>query len=345
MATQRTLLVTGGAGFIGSRFVTRHLETHPDDSVIVLDALTYAGSLENVPASVRDSGRFQFVHGSVRSPQVVDLLLERSDAVVHFAAETHVPRSISDNLVFFETDVLGTQMLASRVVGRLDRIKRFIHVSSSEVYGTAVHETMAEDHPLSPCTPYAAAKCAADRLIYSFVETYELPATIVRPFNNYGPRQHLEKLLPRLITSALLDEPLTVHGKGAAARDWVYVDDTCAGISAILDAPQEEVVGEVFNLGTGRAEDVLSMARRVADLTGRRHDAIVHTPDRPGQVALHRASTHRLREQVGFEAAMSLDQGLERTVDWYRDNRDWWERQLWMRSVPVAGSDGAITYW
>jgi dTDP-glucose 4,6-dehydratase len=187
MASSRTLLVTGGAGFIGARFVTRHLERHPGDRIIILDALTYAGSLERIPISLRESGRLEFVQGSVRSSQVVASLLERADTVLHFAAETHVPRSISDNLVFFEADVLGTLALASQVIARLPRVERFVHVSSSEVYGTAASATMDEEHPLRPSTPYASAKCAADRLIYSFVQTYGLPAVIVRPSTTTGP--------------------------------------------------------------------------------------------------------------------------------------------------------------
>ena len=341
----RSLLVTGGAGFIGSRFVGRHLRACPDDRVVVLDALTYAGSLENL---LRESGggdRMRFVHGSVRSPHILDSVLAECDTVVHFAAETHVPRSISDSTIFFETDVLGTQTLAALAVARAGRIERFVHVSSSEVYGTAVVDPMSEDHPLNPCTPYAAAKCAADRLIHAFVTTYALPAVIVRPFNNYGPGQHLEKLVPRFITSALCGDPLTVHGDGSAARDWIFVDDTCAAIERVLALPVDAVRGQVVNAGTGLATDVLTLAREIVRLIGAKPDLIQHTPDRPGQLRLHRADTTRARDRFGFTATTSLADGLAATVEWYRAHRDWWERQLWMRSVPVAGADGRITYW
>ena len=341
----RTLLVTGGAGFIGARFVGHHLRHHPADRLVVLDALTYAGSLENLARETGGSDRVRFVHGSVRSPQIVESVLAECDTVVHFAAETHVPRSISDSTIFFETDVLGTQTLAALAVARAARIERFVHVSSSEVYGTAVVDPMSEDHPLNPCTPYAAAKCAADRLIHAFVTTYALPAVIVRPFNNYGPGQHLEKLLPRFITSALRGDPLTVHGDGSAARDWVFVDDTCAAIDRILEVPLGRVRGEVFNVGSGRATDVLTLARQVLRLTGASPDLIVHTPDRPGQLQLHRADTTRAGERLGIEASTPLARGLEATVAWYREHRAWWERQLWMRSVPVVGADGRLTYW
>jgi len=344
-ACARTLLVTGGAGFIGSRFVELHLARHPDDRVIVLDALTYAGSIENLVRATGDGDRLRFVHGNVRSPQLVDALLRQCDTVVHFAAETHVPRSISDSLVFFETDVLGTQALASQLLAHRARVERFVHVSSSEVYGTALRDPMAEDHPLEPCTPYAAAKCAADRLVRSFVTTYDLPAVIVRPFNNYGPGQHLEKLVPRFITSALLGDPLTVHGDGRAARDWVYVDDTCAAIDRLLACPLGEVCGEVFNVGTGRATDVRTVAEEVVRLVGADAALIHHGPDRPGQVRLHRACVDKSRDRLGFTAATDLRAGLASTVAWYRANRPWWERQLWMRSVPVAGADGVVSYW
>lgn len=341
----RTILVTGGAGFIGSRFVTRHLAQYPADRVVVLDALTYAGSLDNLSGAGDTGGRLTFIHGNVRSPQVIDSLLPQVQQIVHFAAETHVPRSITDSLVFFETDVLGTQTLVSQVVARGRHIERVVHVSSSEVYGSAVADPMTEDHPLLPCTPYAAAKCAADRLVYSFAVTYDLPAVIVRPFNNYGPGQHLEKLVARFVTSALLGDPLTIHGDGAAARDWIYVDDTCDAIERLLSAPLATVRGQVFNVGTGVATSVTEITRRICALTGASAETVRHTPDRPGQVALHRADPTRARERLGFVAQTALDDGLAATVAWYREHPDWWRRQLWMRSVPAAGPDGSITYW
>jgi dTDP-glucose 4,6-dehydratase len=341
----RALLVTGGAGFIGSRFVRHWLRTRPADRIVVLDALTYAGSLDNLARATEGSDRVRFVHGSVRSPHIVDSVLRECDTVVHFAAETHVPRSISDSLIFFETDVLGTQTLAAQAVAQGARVERFVHVSSSEVYGTALAERMDEEHPLRPCTPYAAAKCAADRLIHSFVTTYALPATIVRPFNNYGPGQHLEKLLPRFITSALRGDPLTVHGDGGAERDWVFVDDTCEAIARVLDAPLAAVRGEVFNVGTGIATDVLTLAHEVIRSTGASPDLVTHGADRPGQLQRHCADGGKAHARLGFAARTALADGLERTVAWYRAHRDWWERQLWMRSVPVVGADGRVTYW
>ncbi len=345
MSGGRTLLVTGGAGFIGSRFVTRHLERFRDDRVLVLDALTYAGNLGNLPKDAAREGRLEFVHGSVRSPALVDALIECSDVVVHFAAETHVPRSIVDSLVFLETDVLGTQTVLSQILRHRRRIERFVHISTSEVYGTAVRAPMDEAHPLEPCTPYAAAKCGADRLVAAFARTYELPVVILRPFNNYGPGQHLEKLVPRIVTSALLGEPITVHGSGLAARDWVFVDDTCEGVECALAAPLEGGAAQVFNLGTGVATDVMTIAQQVLSLAGDSAARIVHTPERPGQVQLHVAATKKAETVLGFAARTSLDDGLAQTLAWYDANRGWWESQLWMRSVPVADGEGRFTYW
>ena len=231
----KTFLVTGGAGFIGSNFVHHLFHKYPDYRILVLDLLTYAGSVDNLPTDFHDassSGRIEFWYGDVRNASLVDNLVRRADVVVHFAAETHVTRSIFDNHHFFETDVLGTQVISNAVL-RAEKVDRFIHISTSEVYGTADSSLMDEQHPLMPLSPYAAAKAGADRLVYSYWATYQLPATIVRPFNNFGPRQHLEKAVPRFVTSCLLDEPMRVHGDGSAARDWIYVQDTCEAIDCV----------------------------------------------------------------------------------------------------------------
>jgi len=344
-AMSKTILVTGGAGFIGARFVARHLERHDADRVIVLDALTYAGNLDRLPPEIRASPRFEFVHGNVADEALVASLVKRADTVVHFAAETHVPRSIADNRIFVETDVMGTQVLLGRIVENIDHIERFIHVSSSEVYGSAVEDPMTEEHPLRPTTPYAAAKCGADRLVYAFAETYGIPAVILRPFNNYGPGQHLEKVVARFISSVLLGEPLSIHGTGAAARDWVFVDDTCAAIELALAAPLDVVRGQVFNIGTGVATSVATLAAMVRELAGGRCVAIQHGADRPGQVALHRADTCAAEHALGFRATTELGAGLERTYRWYHRNPESWRGDVGMRAVAVAGRDGAVHHW
>src|SRR5215470_2315880 len=248
----KTILVTGGAGFIGSNFARRLYTKYPDYQLLVVDALTYAGSVANLPEGAQQSGRYEFWYGDVRNGELMDTLVSRADIVVHMAAESHVTRSIYDNRLFFETDVLGTQTVANAVTKFRDRVERFIHVSTSEVYGSALAEKMDEEHPLNPQSPYASAKCGADRLVYSYWATYRIPATIIRPFNTFGPRQHLEKVIPRFVTSVLLKEKLTVHGAGAAARDFVYVGDICGGIDMIMHAEPAKVNGEVLNLATGQ---------------------------------------------------------------------------------------------
>ncbi|MGE0446496.1 MAG: dTDP-glucose 4,6-dehydratase [Vicinamibacterales bacterium] len=338
-----TVLVTGGAGFIGSNFVHHLYRTYPDYRILVLDLLTYAGSLDNLPVEsprAMNSGRLQFWYGDVRNAALVDSLMAQSDMVVHFAAETHVTRSIYDNYHFFETDVLGTQVIANSVLSHMKRINRFIHISTSEVYGTAETALMSEEHPLKPLSPYASAKAGADRLVYSYWATYNLPAVIVRPFNNYGPRQHLEKAIPRFITSCLLDEPLRVHGDGSAARDWLHVDDTCRALDCILHCDGGLVVGEVINLGYGESTTLGEMAPLIVRKMLKPESLITYVGDRPGQVFRHTADRRKAERLLGWTPRVPLDEGLDRTIEWYRTHRSWWEKQLWMREIPIVTKAG-----
>jgi len=336
----RTILVTGGAGFIGSGFIRYFFNKYPETKIILLDALTYAGNPDNLPRPLKESSRFEFWYGNVNNITLVNELVSRSDVMVHFAAETHVARSIFDNRIFFETDVLGTQAIANAVLRHKNRIERFIHISTSEVYGTAAREPMDEDHPLNPLTPYAAAKAGADRLVYSYVKTYGLPAIIIRPFNNYGAHQHLEKAVPRFITSGILNEPVTIHGDGSAARDWVYVEDVAEAIDAALHADINKIRGEVLNVGTGIATSVLDIAKKILKFMGKPESLLSYIPERPGQVDKHISSTEKTRKLLGWKAKTGLDQGLLRTIDWYQENRAWWEPLRWMRTVPVMTEDG-----
>jgi dTDP-glucose 4,6-dehydratase len=261
------LLVTGGAGFIGSSFVRHVLESRPADHVIVLDALTYAGRLTNLTDDLFSSGRLDFWQGDVTNSEIVARLTRDVDAVVHFAAETHVARSIYANRSFFETDVLGTQVIANAVLE--SKVQRLVHISTSEVYGSAETAPMDENHPLNPRTPYASAKTGADRLVYSYAASYDLPAIIIRPFNTYGPRQHLEKVVPRFVTSALLDEPLVVHGDGRNTRDWVNVQDLCRAVAAALDVDQAQLDGQAVNVGTGVETSIGDIAAIVLQELGK----------------------------------------------------------------------------
>ena len=339
----KTVLVTGGAGFIGSNFVHHLYHTYADYKILVLDLLTYAGSVDNLPTDFRDAqhnGRIEFWYGDVRNASLAESLVKRSDIVVHFAAETHVTRSIFDNYHFFETDVLGTQTIANAVLRCADRVERFIHISTSEVYGTARSPRMTEEHALMPLSPYASAKAGADRLVYSYFATYDIPAIIVRPFNNYGPRQHLEKVVPRFITSCLLDEPLRVHGDGSAMRDWTHVDDTCAALDCILHADLAPLRGEVINIGSGDSISIADIAGMVVRVMGASSSLITYVGERPGQVFRHTADRSKAARLIGWAPRVTFEDGLRRTAEWYTKNRDWWQKQLWMREIPIVTRSG-----
>lgn len=339
----KTVLVTGGAGFIGSNFVHHIYNKYPDYRILVLDLLTYAGSLDNLPTdfeSANASRRVEFWYGDVRNASLVENLMRRADVVVHFAAETHVTRSIFDNYHFFETDVLGTQVISNAVLRCADRIERFVHISTSEVYGTAETELMNEEHPLKPLSPYASAKAGADRLVYSYWATYALPAVIVRPFNNFGPRQHLEKAVPRFITSCLLDEPLRLHGQGEARRDWVHVVDTCDAVDRAIHAPKEQVVGEVFNIGTDVSKSVAEVAHAIVSQMGKPESLITYVGERPGQVFRHTADASKAKRVLGWSPTKTFEAGLAETIEWYRGHRPIWEKQLWMREIPIITGSG-----
>ena len=316
----KRVLVTGGAGFIPSNFVRHILQATPYE-VVSLDALTYAGSMDNL-AAVSSHERHAFVHGDIRDPDLVREVVAGVDVIVNAAAESHVEKSIEAGASeFVTTNVEGTQILLDAI--REQPVERFILFSSSEVYGTALSEPMDEKHPLNPRSPYAATKAGADRLAYSYYVTYGLPIVIVRPFNNYGPRQHPEKVIPRFITQALSDEPLTIHGDGHASRDWLYVDDDAEAIEAII-AADDSVVGEVINVATGVDISVCDIADKVLELLGKPAEMRTHVPERPGQVERHIGSTEKAERLLGWRARTTFEDGLERTISWYRDNEAWW---------------------
>ncbi len=344
-AKMKTILLTGGAGFIGSNFIDYIFRKYPEYRVLVLDLLTYAGDIENIPIDMRNSDRFEFWYGDVNNLDLVSDLVGRSDIVVHFAAETHVARSLYSHRVFFVTDVLGTQSVANAVLKHSERIDRFIHISTSEVYGTAVYEPMDENHPLNPTSPYAAAKAGADRLVYSYIVAHGIPGVIIRPFNNYGPRQHLEKVIPRFITSCILGEPLTIHGEGSASRDWVHAEDTSKAIDLAIHAPIEDVKGEVFNVGTGRSLNILEIAHKVLETFGLDEGKLTFMPDRYGQVQNHIASYEKARKILRFVPEVTFEDGLQQTIKWYKENRHLWEKQIPLRRVPVKTKDGSIIWY
>lgn len=340
----KTTLITGAAGFIGSNFVKHLFVNYPDYRIVVLDALTYAGDMDNIPEKIRNDARFDFWHGNVRSGELVNELASKSDIIVHFAAESHVARSIFDNTIFFETDVLGTQVVANAVLKHQDSVERFIHISSSEVYGTALEIPMTEEHPLNPTSPYASAKAGADRLVYSYWFTYDIPAIIVRPFNIYGPNQHLEKVIPRFITSALLDEPLTVHGSGENTRDWTYVEDLCQALDKVMHVSLDKVKGQAINIGSGKEISIKTIAEAVLGKLDKPRSLITYISDRPAQIERHLSSTQKAFGILGWKANTDFDDGLTRTIAWYQQNPSWWRKLLWMRRVPLRSKDGKVVY-
>jgi dTDP-glucose 4,6-dehydratase len=317
----KRVLVTGGAGFIAANFI-RHLLAKTPYEVVSLDALTYAGNVENL-ASVMSHERLSFVHGDIRDAELVRDVVAEVDVIVNAAAESHVEKSIAEGgSEFVTTNVEGTQILLDAI--RATPVERFILISSSEVYGTAERAPMDEEHPLNPRSPYAATKAGADRLAYSYFVTYGLPIVIVRPFNNYGPRQHPEKVIPRFITQALQDEQLTIHGDGHASRDWLYVDDDAEAIEAIIEADLDGLAGEVLNVATGVDIQIADIAGLVLDALGKPHSLTTNLPERPGQVDRHIGSTDKIRRLCGWRARTSFEEGLARTVAWYSENEAWW---------------------
>lgn len=343
---KKEIVITGGAGFIGSNFVSYIKNKYPNYSISVVDALTYAGSMDNLPKEFRDdtNKQYKFWYGDVRNADLMSSLIQNADYVVHFAAETHVTRSIYDNKLFFETDVLGTHTVCNSILKAGSKVKKFVHISTSEVYGTAENAKMDEEHPLNPMSPYAAAKCGADRLVYSYYQTYKIPATIIRPFNNYGPRQHLEKLIPRFITSLILNEPLTVHGDGSAARDFIHVEDTCRAIDMVLHSNDKNTYGEVFNVSS----EVHRSINEIADILIKFMDAPklerVNLGDRPGQVVRHTGDSSKIKKVIGWEPKKNWEDGIKETIDWYLKNQSIWSCQLWMRKIPIIMADGKVGY-
>ncbi len=333
------ILVTGGAGFIGSNLVRSLLKRFPDVQITVLDNFTYAGDWGNLPHRSEHQGRLDVIQADVCDAAAVGHAVTGADIVYHLAAETHVTRSIFDCSRFVHTDVIGTQVLLTAAISRKPS-PLVIHVSTSEVYGSAQAGVMTEEHPLLPMSPYAAAKAGADRLVYSFMQTYGLPAVIVRPFNNYGPRQHLEKVLPRFITSAIDGEALRVHGDGAARRDFVFVDDTCSALIAIVEAPREKVVGQVLNVASGTDVSVAELARAVLDLVPTSRSSIEMTEERPGQVVRHTGDSTRIRELLGWEPVVSLSDGLFATFQWYVAQEEWWRKRWDAREFEIVLPDG-----
>lgn len=312
------VLVAGGAGFIGSNFVRLALDRWPEQDVVVLDALTYAGNLDNLSDVARDP-RFTFIHGDICSAECVRDAMPGCSWVVNFAAETHVDRSILDPHAFVRTDVEGTQVLleAARDLG----VDRYLQVSTDEVYGEIPAPYRArEEDPVRPRSPYSASKAGGDLLVMAYHTTYGVSTLITRGANTYGPYQYPEKLVPLFVTNALEGLPLPVYGDGLQARDWLHVRDHCAAIALVLERGE---AGEVYNLGVGEECPNLEIIDRIVELTGSDRELVQHVPDRPGHDRRYALDTAKVRA-LGWRPLIPLDVGLSDTVQWYRENRQWW---------------------
>ncbi|HEU5345090.1 MAG TPA: dTDP-glucose 4,6-dehydratase [Ktedonobacterales bacterium] len=321
----RKMLVTGAAGFIGSAFVRSVMRALPDVEVIAFDKLTYAGNLENL-ASVAHDPRYHFVQGDICDAEAVRASMRGCAWVVNFAAETHVDRSIVDPGAFVRTDVIGAYELleAARSLG----VERFVQISTDEVYGNAEapdgeSRPSLETDALKPLSPYAASKAGADRLAFSYWATYGVPVVVTRCSNNYGPYQYPEKQLPLFITNALAERAIPVYGNGQNTRDWIHTDDHCSALVAILQAPEDKVVGEVFNIGASEERSIIENARAILGLVGEPESLITFVNDRLGHVRRHAVDSAKLQRTLGWQPTVKFDDGLRETVAWYRDNPEW----------------------
>ncbi len=316
----KTILVTGGAGFIGSHFIRFLLGRHPGVRIVNLDNLTYAGNLDNL-SDVAADPRYEFVRGDIRDRELVRGLFARVQAVVHFAAETHVDRSILDAGEFILTDVFGTFVLLE-ALRNSPRIETFVHISTDEVYGSREEGFFLETDPMFPSSPYAASKVGADRLVYAVNVTYGLPVVIVRPSNNYGPNQHPEKFIPLFTTNALEDRMLPLYGQGTNVRDWLYVEDNCRAIELVL---RKGKIGETYNVGAGNELRNLEVAGRICDILGKPRNLIKLVKDRLGHDRRYAVDWSKIRT-LGWKPEMNFETGLETTVRWYATHRAWWRR-------------------
>ena len=312
------VLVTGGAGFIGSNFVRHAIATHSDWQVTTLDKLTYAGRLENLQ-EVIDHPRHRFVRGDVADPAVAAPLVKASEIVVHFAAETHVDRSLLSAGVFITTDVFGTFVLLE-AAREAPSLRRFIQISTDEVYGSVPQGSSRETDELRPRNPYSASKAAADRLAYSYWATYNLPVVITRASNNYGPFHFPEKVIPLFITNAIDDLPVPLYGDGQQERDWLHVTDHCRAVDMLIDAGTS---GEVYNVGGGNHVRNIDLTRRILELVGKPESLIQPVIDRPGHDRRYSLDTSKL-QALGWRPEVAFDAGLGDTVAWYRQNESWW---------------------
>ncbi len=318
------ILVTGGAGFIGSNFVrmalTDRLAVKDIERLSVLDALTYAGDEENLAAIANDS-RFEFIKGDIRDEALVDELMKKHDYVVHFAAESHVDRSIEGGSEFVSTNVMGTQVLLD--AARRNQIKRFVHISTDEVYGSIDEGAWPEDHPLLPNSPYSASKAGSDLLVRAYHRTHKLDTIITRCSNNYGHYQFPEKVIPLFVTNILEGKKVPLYGQGLNVRDWLHVDDHCRGIALALVKGR---AGEIYNIGGGTELTNLELTYKILEVMGVGEEVIEKVEDRKGHDLRYSVDITKISTELGYKPEVSFDEGLKATAQWYKDNQSWWKR-------------------
>ncbi len=317
-----TWLVTGGAGFIGSNFIHLLRRERPDVRIVNVDVLTYAGNLENLK-DVPEGEKYRFVRCDIADKQALaDTIDEKIDAVVHFAAESHVDRSIEDASAFLRTNVIGTQVMID--LARSWDVEKFVHVSTDEVYGSLGDEGLfTESTPISPNSPYSASKAASDLLVRAAVETHQFPGVITRCSNNYGPYQFPEKLIPLMISNAMEDKALPIYGDGSNVRDWIWVDDHCMGILLALEKGKS---GQVYNLGGKSELTNMAVVKAILKSVDKPESLITYVTDRKGHDKRYAIDCSFSEKELGFDRTLDFDEGLKRTVAWYLDNADWWQR-------------------
>ncbi len=312
------LLVTGGAGFIGSCFIHHILNKYKDYKVINLDALTYAGNIENLN-DVKDNPNYKFVHGNICDKELVKELVNQVDAVVNFAAESHVDRSITGPEIFIETNVKGTLNLLQ--AAKEAKIERFLQISTDEVYGTLGKDGyFYETTPLAPNSPYSASKASADLLVRAYYETYKMPVLNTRCSNNYGPYQYPEKLIPFFISKLLKNEKVPVYGDGLNVRDWLYVYDHCSAIDTVLHKGR---IGEVYNIGGHNEKTNLEITKIILNAMGKDESSIEYVQDRLGHDRRYAIDNHKIQTELGWEPSLTFEEGIKLTIDWYLNNQDW----------------------
>ena len=322
------ILVTGGAGFIGANFVYFQLQNHPDDQIVCVDALTYAGNLETLAEALKNP-QFKFVKADIADRAAMDQLFaaEKFDVVVNFAAESHVDRSIENPEIFLQTNILGTQVLMD--CSRKYQVGRYHQVSTDEVYGDLPLDRpdlfFTEDTPIHTSSPYSASKASADLLVQAYHRTFKLPVTISRCSNNYGPYHFPEKLIPLMIARALADQSLPVYGKGENVRDWLYVEDHCSAIDLII---RKGRVGEVYNIGGHNERTNLEVVKTILRELGKPESLINYVTDRPGHDQRYAIDPAKISNELGWTPATKFDDGIKKTIQWYLDNRSWWEHIL-----------------